>query len=36
MSFRKGLSRSSNYDNSSSDTEDASPEDRAQTRRDSD
>lgn len=36
MSFRKGLSRSSNYDNSSSDTEDASPEDRTQTRRDSD
>ncbi|XP_077494646.1 BTB/POZ domain-containing protein mrityu [Amblyomma americanum] len=36
MSFRKGLSRSSNYDNSSSDTEDASPEDRAATRRDSD
>lgn len=38
MSFRKGLSRSSNYDNSSSDTEDASPEDRASSasRRDSD
>lgn len=37
MSFRKGLSRSSNYDNSSSDTEDASPEDRASAaRRDSD